>query len=246
MYAGICRHRGEISRQGDIDLSWKIRTLYNWPVAKGRVLLRVGSSVEYLGTSHNLQNALTPRPPVRIHVGPCPVTAARAPAWLASWKCPNQNYDRPSGRLPGSLGWVGQPRLPRCARGRGEGRGRQWSRSREHINASNQEQIQCCSSLKSANRWRAGGARRSIRVLSMSSVSRLAPAFTLSAWHGILPQGQASRPPRGAGRHSRRKAGSFPYRPRCRAYAMMPVDVVKTGPLGTPPSRSPAWLGLRP
>lgn len=34
MYAGICRNRGEISRQGDIDLWKAITTLYNWPVAK--------------------------------------------------------------------------------------------------------------------------------------------------------------------------------------------------------------------
>lgn len=86
----------------------------------------------------------------------------------------------------------------------------------------------------------------------MNGVARQVPSLPISAGHGILPRGQAPRPPREAGRRSRRKAGSSPRRPRCRAYAMMPVDVVKTGPLGTPPfplpglARSPALTSVGP
>lgn len=55
MYAGVCRNRGEISRQGDIDLSRAIGALYNWPIAKGRVLAQAGWTVEYLGTQPDVR-----------------------------------------------------------------------------------------------------------------------------------------------------------------------------------------------
>lgn len=69
MYAGICRNRGEISRQGDITLRKAIRTLYNWPVAKGgKGYSEDDGQLGILAHRTNLQCALMSQPPVRIHV----------------------------------------------------------------------------------------------------------------------------------------------------------------------------------
>lgn len=67
MYAGICRNRGEISRQGDVDLSRAIRALYNWPVAKGRALAQA-----------NGQSNILAQPDIRhVSVGLCMLALPR-------------------------------------------------------------------------------------------------------------------------------------------------------------------------
>lgn len=88
------------------------------------------------------------------------------------------------------------------------------------------------------------GARRN--ALRMNIVSLLSPGFPSLLRQGarLLSRSQPSRPPTEAGRLLWWE-GWFLCRPRCRDYAMMPVDVVKMGTLVRPLLIPGLWSDLR-